>query len=82
MKTIWIAYDKSKLRLPIASADTAKELARMTGVSVSTVRSEAARFIQGGCTKTKGARFAKIEIEEDEHEDRQEEAEEMPRPEN
>ena len=66
MRTVWVAYDKSKLRLPIASADTSKELARIVGVSVSTVRSEAARFLQGGCTKEKGARFAKIEIEEDE----------------
>lgn len=63
MATIWIAYDKSRARLPIAMADSAVKLAKMVGVSDLTVRSIVSRAEMG---LYKNPRFAKVEIVEDE----------------
>lgn len=64
MRTIWVAYDKSDKRLPIAFADTAQELARICGVTLGTVTSTAYRYRKKGRKRTE-ALFARVEVDDD-----------------
>ena len=66
-KKVWVAYEKTDLSLPIAIADTARELARMVGVKEKTVVTEASRW-KSGKAKSIHERFARIEVEVDEDE--------------
>ena len=61
MKTVWIAVTADKYQLPIAVADTARELAEMRGTTTNNVISCALKTRQG---KMK-PKYLKIEIEED-----------------
>lgn len=60
--TVWIMYDDSRARLPIAMADSSMGLALKTGANVKTIRSIASRqkhgIIQSG-------RFACVELGDD-----------------
>lgn len=61
---VWIAYEKNDLSLPIAVANTARELAEMVGVQEKTVRTEASRW-RTGSTKSKHEAYAMIKVEVD-----------------
>lgn len=57
---VWIAYSKEAPGIPIAIADTCKELADMVGVSRGTVMSESCRYKN----KAKHAIYAKVEVDD------------------
>lgn len=59
---LWVAYDNSPERLPIAWAYSAKELAIKTGARLQTVHSIASRQKAG---IFKNAKFAIVEIEDE-----------------
>jgi hypothetical protein len=62
---IWVGYEKKKPRLPVAIADSDKELAERMGVTVSTVRSAWSRYWRG---LSKSTKYAMVFLdEEDEH---------------
>ena len=63
---MWIAYDDSRARLPVAWADSAAALSRMVGVSDLTIRSTACRGLSGEYGNPK---YMKVEVE-DEDDDR------------
>ena len=52
---VWIQYDNSRARLPKMIADSAVELARITGATLSTIRSTACRVRSGECINGKYA---------------------------
>ena len=58
-KHIWVAYDKSKARLPVAFAPTAESLAEMMGVSKKTVTGNWHNYRAG---RLKTAKYAKVYI--------------------
>lgn len=60
--TVWMLVTKDEFELPVAIADTAKELARICGVSNRTVISGALRSKSG---KVKKSRYIKVEIDDD-----------------
>ena len=60
--TVRILVTKDEFELPVAIADTAKELARICGVSNRTVISGALRSKSG---KVKKSRYIKVEIDDD-----------------
>lgn len=60
--TVWILVTRDEFELPVAIADTAKELARICGVSNRTVISGALRSKSG---KVKKSRYIKVEIDDD-----------------
>lgn len=60
--TVWILVTKDEFELPVAIADTAKELARICGVSNRTIISGALRSKSG---KVKKSRYIKVEIDDD-----------------
>jgi hypothetical protein len=61
---IWVAYDDSRARLPVAIAPTAQALAEIMGVSVKTVYSTWSKY-QSGELKT--AKYAKVDIGDNEN---------------
>lgn len=58
-KYIWIAYQKEPTGLPIATAESAGQLARIMGVSVSTVTAAAMRG-----NRFKHNTYARVEVED------------------
>lgn len=60
-KYIWLCVDADEYELPIAVADTARELAEKLGTSKSNVENNAWREYNGRCS---GRRFVKIRREE------------------
>ena len=60
---VWVAYDSSRARLPVAIAPSAKELARIMGVSRVTVESDWSHFRHGD---RPSAKYAKVYIGEEE----------------
>lgn len=61
---IWVAYDDSRARLPVAIAPTADELARITGRTRSCVESAWCHYRLGHSKNTK---YAKVYIGEEEN---------------
>lgn len=61
---VWIAYEKNDLSLPIAIANTARELSKMIGIKESTIRGEASRWSRG-ISKSKHEAYAMIKVEVD-----------------
>lgn len=61
-KTMWVGYAKEKPNLPVCIADSAEELAKKMGVTVSTVVSAWSRFWRG---KAKSTRYAMVFIDND-----------------
>lgn len=61
-KNIWIAYQKDPPGLPIAVADTCDELARMVGVTPSTVTST--EYMRRLGRIEKHAIYAKVEVDD------------------
>lgn len=53
VRYVWIAYSNRPPGLPVAVADTAKELAAIIGVSCSTVRGCWMRYQRGKCLRTR-----------------------------
>ena len=49
---VWVAYGKEKPHLPIAVADTSRELAEALGVSENNVRSAACKYKKGIIKRT------------------------------
>ena len=60
---IWIMCGDAPFRLPIAMADSAGALAKMTGENEKTIRSIASRVKTG--IYPHGAKFECVEIEDD-----------------
>lgn len=60
---VWMEISQDKYELPLAVADTAKDLARICGVKLSTVRSSASRAHTGRCGDARFCRFRRVEIE-------------------
>lgn len=60
---VWVAYDKSRARLPIAVADSAAELALMVHANKNNVKTMASKLRHGVLNSS---RFACVDIEEDE----------------
>lgn len=56
----WLAVEADEYELPLAVADTATELARMTNTTANNIR-EAARIQSSG--KTSGRKFVKVKYE-------------------
>lgn len=56
---VWVAYDNSKARLPVAIAESGAELARIMGVSASAVHSTASKLSHGVLAEP---RFARVYI--------------------
>ena len=61
---LWVAYDSSRARLPIAVAPSALTLAKMVGVSPNTVYSVWSNYLSGRRSTTK---YAKVYIGDDEN---------------
>lgn len=61
-KYVWVAYDKSKARLPVAFAPTAEILAEMMGVSKKTVTSNWYNYLAG---RQNSAKYAKVYIDKE-----------------
>lgn len=61
---IWVAYDDSRAKLPIAIAPSALTLAKIVGVSPNTIYSVWSNY-QSGRLFT--AKYAKVYIGDDEH---------------
>lgn len=62
---VWMAVSRDGLELPIAVADTTRELARMVGVHEETIRTEVSRFKSGKSLKKKHQHFFKVYLEEE-----------------
>lgn len=60
---VWVAYDKSRARLPVAIAFTIAELAKITGVSAKTLMTRWYNYKNG---RSKTTRCAKVYIGDDE----------------
>ena len=60
MSKIWIAYDDSPERLPIAVADNPRELAKLIGGKSATISSKACDFHRG---RTKDSKYVYVEVE-------------------
>ena len=60
--TVWMVVTKDKYELPVAIADTSKELAKICGVSHVTIKMGAARYRTG---KVKNSRYRKVVIDDD-----------------
>ncbi len=58
---IWLAVTPDEYELPIAVADSAKELADMLGISTPTVKTSVLRHSDGSLT---GRRLIKVEVEQ------------------
>lgn len=56
-KYIWVAYSKEPPGIPVATADTCEELAKIMGVTESTIR---AVILRGN--KYKHSIYAKVEV--------------------
>ena len=61
--TLWVVYDNSPARLPVAVFESAAEAAEFTGSPISTVQSIASRAKKGD---KYAWRFASIKVKEDE----------------
>ena len=61
---IWVGYDDSRARLPVAIAPSAQALAEIMGVSGNTVYSVWSRFLSGDLST---AKYAKVYIGDNEH---------------
>lgn len=59
---IYIAYEKNRERTPVAVADSATELARLTGRPRSSVDSVISKWRKG---KIKNPRYACVEVEDE-----------------
>lgn len=62
---VWIVYEQSRAKLPVAIFETAQEAAEYAGTPLATVRSIASRARRGDPYSW---RFAWVQIEEDEDE--------------
>lgn len=62
MTRVWIKVTKDELRLPVAMADTAAELARICGTTTNVVISSVSHARRGDL---KSSSYECIEIEED-----------------
>lgn len=60
-RRIWIMYQRQAPYLPLAIANTARELSAMTGESIGNIRSTANKIHAG---KIKNGRFAYVEVDE------------------
>lgn len=60
-KFLWMQITKDKYELPIAVADSAGQLAQITGENKSNIKTQAMRAMQGSSTS-----FIRIELEENE----------------
>lgn len=56
-KYIWMAVTPDEYELPLAIADTAKELAELVGISTETVKSNTCRHNSGNMS---GRKFVKV----------------------
>ena len=56
-KYLWMVVEADEYELPIAVAGSAKELAKILGVSEDTVTSAASKELNGRCT---GRRYVKV----------------------
>jgi hypothetical protein len=59
-EVVWVGYDKEKPHLPVCIADSAEELAKKMGVTVSTVNASWSRFWRGLAT---GTRYAMVFVD-------------------
>lgn len=60
-KKIWMEVTQDKYELPVAIADTAKELAEIVGTTTNNIVSQCSHYRKG---RLKSSRFRMIEIEE------------------
>ena len=63
---VWVAYDSTRKRLPVAVAETAAELARIVGATTDAVYCAASKLRSG---YIQNARFARVYIGGDEGDD-------------
>lgn len=63
-RSLWLMVTKDKYELPIAVADTAPQLAQVTGCSENLIRSSATRQKNG---QWKYSRFVQVEITEEDY---------------
>ena len=59
---VWMEISKDKYQLPLAIANSARELSKITGASVNRIECAASRMARG---KSKTSRVVKVMIEED-----------------
>ena len=60
---VWMEVTKDRYELPVAVADSIKELARIVGVSRDNIKSSASKRRRG---LLKRSRFVSVEIEDEE----------------
>lgn len=60
--TVWMVVTRDIYELPVAIADTSKELAKICGVSDLTIQTGAYRYKAG---KVKKSRYRKVVIDDD-----------------
>ena len=63
MSRLWLEVTRDKYELPVAVADSIKELARIVGVSRDNIKSSASKHRRG---LVKRSRFVSVEIEDEE----------------
>ena len=61
--TVYMEVTQDSLELPVALADSPRELSRMTGATISTIYKSVSRIRTG---EHKRGRFVKVEFEENE----------------
>lgn len=64
-KVLWMLVDLQRQELPLAVVDTQKELARLAGSSVSTVRRQISRVTNG---IIKRSQYVRVTVDWDEEE--------------
>lgn len=62
-RTVWMKVSKDELELPEAVADTARELAEITGTTTFSIVSSVSKV---RCGERKMCRYVKVDIEDDE----------------
>ncbi len=61
-KTIWMLVTRDEYELPLAVANSAEELARITGKSANTIKSSAGKYKKG---LLKTCSYRRVDLEED-----------------
>lgn len=63
-RALWLMVTKDRYELPVAVADSAGQLARITGIDENLIRSSASKQTTG---QWKFSRFVRVEIEEEDY---------------
>lgn len=61
-KNLWLAVTRDEFEFPIYIADSAEELAELTGKATNTIRSMASKYKKG---KVKFSRYRRVKLDDE-----------------